>query len=266
MAGLTGVGSTLLPGTGVTTGLIGAEEAFTGASVAGLPTVGNLATSAGLALAPLALYQLFAQNRNGPLGFLSGAPPTSWQLFPGRVMETQRAIAGATQIFTSEVQGARTQGDLQQAVLNFRARVSDAGVGGYGNQEPGSANMDPYGFAPVPEIGPEGAHGVNLPITSFNPQLNQIREFLAQNASRYPGGPTSVARYQPHQERQAWERAHPDEFQKRQVLAGVPEGWTTRTGSNGEIIGRPPGANWEQVLWQPPAPQTEERLPDWGGG
>ena len=52
-------------------------------------------------------------------------------------------------------------------------------------------------------------------------------------------------------EHNAWVQANPAEFQRQQAIAGLPAGWTTREGPSGEVIGRPPGADWEQVVWQP---------------
>ena len=167
----------------------------------GSTTVGELAGAPGLALLPLMLYQLFAQNRNGPLGFLAGAPPSNYQLFPSRVMSGEVKIQQAMQTFADEIRASQTQGDLQQAVSNFRVQVSDAGVGGYANIQEGEA---PNFFGPLPDIGPEGVHGVSLPVTHHEEFLGPIRDFLAQNASRYPAGPASaVTRYLSYNEQTA---------------------------------------------------------------
>lgn len=191
-SGLSGAGAGAGLGAGAGAALGGEAAAAAGsAGLAGVGTgaaagLGTVAGAAGLALAPLLIYQMFAQNRHGPLGFMVGGEPTPYQRFGGNLAGTLRTTNQAINELSQQLQGSQTQGDVYRAIQNYKDAVrwgyetTGDVVGGFGV---GTAAGD----IPVPPGAGGSKHEWGIS-ADFGAPIAQLQQFATQALQRLPAG------------------------------------------------------------------------------
>lgn len=168
--GLSGISGAAAPGAAAGAG---------GAAAGGATSVGQLAGGVAFPLAVAGLISMIP-GAGGPFTQFR----TPFQLFPGRVAETQRHINTAMETLIGGLKTAQTQGDLSQLSENFINEVTQAaGVGEYAVQSRALGD-----FAPLPEIGPGKVHGVQLPPFTLNPTLDRVKQEMARLRQILPVG------------------------------------------------------------------------------